>query len=174
MTEEKKEPGRTSPRVVAVNRGAEQADGRIPRRGPRHDALDAWIGRWINEGHMIEADGTHGAPITTSDVYEWAVGGFFVLHTAYGRIGDLPVGGTEIIGYDETTGTYTSHFYDSQGNITLSTLTADGDTWTYQGETTRSTVHFTDDHRVQAVLHERTDDGRTYNPSMRVTLTKIA
>lgn len=164
----------TSPRVVAVNRGTEHTDGQGPRRGPQHDALDAWVGRWINEGHMIDADGSPGAPITTCDVYEWAPGGFFVLHSAYGRIGDFPVGGTEIIGYDETTGAYTSHFFDSQGTITLSALAADGDTWTYQGPTTRSTVHFTDDHRVQTVLHERTDDAATYTPSMKVTLTKIA
>jgi hypothetical protein len=31
-------------------------------------------------------------------------GGFFVLHTAYGRIGDTAVGGTEIIGYDAESG----------------------------------------------------------------------
>src|SRR4051812_5350508 len=34
------------------------------------------------------------------DVYEWMPGGFFVLHTAYGRIGDVGGGGTEIIGFD--------------------------------------------------------------------------
>jgi hypothetical protein len=38
-----------------------------------------------------------GTTITTSDVYEWAPGGFFLLHTAYGRIGEFDVGGTEII-----------------------------------------------------------------------------
>jgi hypothetical protein len=34
-----------------------------------------------------------------SDVYEWAPGGFFVHHVAYGRIGSLDVAGSEIIGY---------------------------------------------------------------------------
>jgi len=29
---------------------------------------------------------------------------FFVLHTAYGRIGDVGSGGVEMIGFDETTG----------------------------------------------------------------------
>lgn len=39
---------------------------------------------------------------------------------------------------------------------------------------TRSTVEFSDDHRVQTVLHERTDDGATtYRPSMKVTLVKV-
>jgi hypothetical protein len=67
----------------------------------------------------------------------------------------------------------THRFFDSQGNVTISTLVARGDTWTYQGDTTRATVEFSDDHRVQTVLHERTDDGTTYQPSMRVTLVKV-
>lgn len=99
--------------------------------------------------------------------------GFFVVHTAYGRIGEFDVGGVEIIGYDEASDEYTSRFFDSQGNVTLSSLVARGDTWTYQGATTRSTVEFSDDHRVQRVLHERTDDGTTYRPSMKVTLVKV-
>ncbi|GAA3977822.1 DUF1579 domain-containing protein [Streptomyces sp. NBC_01352] len=162
----------TTPRVVAVNRGTEHADDQGSGRGPRHDALGAWVGRWINEGHVID-DGSPGPRITTSDVYEWAPGGFFLVHSAYGRIGEFDVGGTEIIGYDETSGAYRSHFFDSQGNVTVSSLVARGDTWTYQGDTTRSTVEFSDDHRVQTVLHERTDDGLTYTPSMRVTLVKV-
>lgn len=167
MTEE------TTPRVVAVNRGAEHADSQRSRRGPQHDALDAWVGGWINEGHTIDDDGSPGSTITTSDVYEWAPGGFFIVHSAYGRIGESSVGGVEIIGYDETSRVYRSHFFDSQGNVTVSSLVAHGDTWTYQGDTTRSTVEFSDNHRVQTVLHERTDDGTTYRPSMKVTLIKV-
>ncbi|WP_328362800.1 DUF1579 domain-containing protein [Streptomyces sp. NBC_00445] len=164
----------TTPRVVAVNRGTEQTTDAPPTGpGPRHRALDAWVGRWINQGHMIDEDGSPGATITTSDVYEWGPGGVFLVHSAYGRIGEFDVGGTEIIGYDETSGAYRSHFFDSQGNVTVSRLVADGDTWTYQGDTTRSTVEFSDGHRVQTVLHERTDGGTTYRPSMRVTLTKV-
>jgi len=34
-------------------------------------------------------------------------------------------------------------------------------------------VEFSDRDHVQTVLHERTDDGTTYKPSMRVTLIKI-
>jgi hypothetical protein len=57
--------------------------------------------------------------------------------------------------------------------VTVSSLVARSDTWTYQGDTTRSTVEFSDNDRVQTVLHERTDDGTTYRPSMKVTLIKV-
>lgn len=163
----------TIPRVVAVNRGTERGDGQGASRRPEHEALQGWVGRWINEGHTINDDGSPGVPITTSDVYEWAPGGFFLLHTAYGRIGEFEVGGIEIIGFDEESGEYRSQFFDSQGNVSVSGLVARGDSWTFRGETTRATVVFSEDHRVQTVLHERTDDGTTFQPSMQVTLIKF-
>ena len=164
----------TAERVVAVNRGAERSDRAASSRGEAHRALDAWIGRWINQGYMIDEHGNAGLPITTSDVYEWAPGGFFVVHTAYGRIGDLGVGGVEIIGYDAASGEYASHFFDSEGNHSTHHIVANGDTWTYHGDTTRATVEFSKGNTVQTVLHERTDDGSTIVPSMRVTLIKVA
>ena len=160
-------------RVVQLNRGVEQAAGQARIRGPQHEALEVWVGRWISNGHTIDEHGTPGLTITTSDVYEWAPGGFFILHTAFGRAGEHSGGAVEIIGYDDATGSYTSRLYDSQGNVVVSSLIADGSTWTYRGGTTRSTVEFSDDDHVQTVLHERTDDGVTYKPSMRVTLVKV-
>ncbi len=164
---------RPTPRVVQLNRGVEDAASQVRIRGPQHEALEAWVGRWINQGHTINEDGTPGLTITTSDVYEWAPGGFFIVHSAFGRAGEHSGGGVEIIGYDEASGTYISHLYDSQGNVVVSSLTARGSTWTYRGDTTRSAVEFSDDDHVQTVLHERTDDGVNYKPSMRVTLVKV-
>jgi len=100
-------------RVVAVNRGVERSEKAGPSRGEPHRALEAWIGRWINQGHTLDERGNADLPITTSDVYEWAPGGFFVLHTAYGRIGTFDGGAVELIGYDDATGEYVSNLFDS-------------------------------------------------------------
>ena len=72
-----------------------------PRPGPEHELLGVVIGKWINEGYTVATADAPSVKILTSDVYEWMPGGFFVLHTAYGRVGSTDVGGTEIIGYDE-------------------------------------------------------------------------
>jgi hypothetical protein len=56
------------------------------------------IGNWINEGATVATAGIPSVPIRTSDVYEWVPGGFFVVHTAFGKIGDTSVGGVSIIG----------------------------------------------------------------------------
>ena len=163
----------TTERVVAINRGVERSEAPVPSPGAAHRALDAWIGRWINQGHTIDEHGDVGMSITTSDIYEWAPGGFFVLHTAYGRIGEFDGGGVEIIGYDAASGEYVSNLFDSGGNHSTHRLVANDDTWTYHGDTTRATVEFSDGNTVQTVLHERTDDGSTFVPSMRVTLRKV-
>jgi VCBS repeat-containing protein len=75
----------------------------------------------------------------------------------------------EIIGYDAVTGEYASSFFDREGNRSTHRIVANGDSWTYHGDTTRATVQFSHGDTVQTVLHERTDDGSTFVPSMRVT-----
>ena len=108
-----------------------------------------------------------------SDVYEWMPGRFFVLHTAYGRIGDIDAGGTEIIGFDPASETYRIHFFDSQGNTTHHQLSAGDGAWIWHGERTRCTSIVSADSKVMAAHHERSDDGEHWVPSMEVTLTKV-
>jgi len=84
-------------RVVNVAAGVENTDRTTPVRDGRHQALALLIGKWINEGHTIETAEIPSVPILTSDVYEWAPGGFFVVHSAFGKIGETSVGGVEII-----------------------------------------------------------------------------
>jgi hypothetical protein len=147
-----------------------------PKPGPAHRRLGVFIGRWINEGRTVASADAPSVKILTSDVYEWAPGGFFVHHYAYGLVGDLSGGGIEIIGYDAARDTYSSHFFDSQGNVVVSDLTFRDGVWTWTGpwagEMHRATSVFSDDGKTQACLHERSVDGVTWEPSMEVTLTK--
>ena len=144
-----------------------------PKPRPEHQLLEVFIGKWINEGHTIGTDDAPAVSILTSDVYEWMPGGFFVLHTAYGRIGTLDVGGTEILGYDEASQQYRSYFFDSQGHSSIHELTASGDSWKWSGEQTRCTAVFTDHGKTQTAHHERLDEHGNWVPSMDVTLTKV-
>jgi hypothetical protein len=111
--------------------------------------------------------------ILTSDVYEWIPGRFAVLHTAYGRMGELDVGGVEILGYDAESGRYTSHFFDSQGHVTIDELLYDDGKWIWNGERLRTTSTFSEDGKVQHSLHEQSDDGVEWRPAMDVTLRRV-
>ena len=143
------------------------------RPSPQHRLLDILVGRWINEGETVASADAPAVKILTSDVYEWMPGGFFVVHTAYGRIGDVDVGGTELIGYDEASENYRTHFFDSQGGITTEDLTIRDGVWTWQGTATRATGTFSADGRTLPVRHERSDDGVNWVPAMEVTLSKV-
>jgi hypothetical protein len=143
------------------------------RRLPEHDAMSSLVGKWITVGETIPTDGAPALEIRASDVYEWVPGGFFVVHIAYGRIGDSDVGGIELIGYDPQAKKYHAHFFDSQGNVSTQDLTFSEGSWVWSGEHARATGTLSDDGRTMPTLHEWSDDGVNWRPSMDVTLHKV-
>lgn len=136
-------------------------------------ALDVFIGRWITQRASEAAPGQAAVPIVCSDVYEWAAGGRFVLHTAYGLIGGVTVGAIEMIGYDEASQAYRSQLFDSLGNVSTHELVPGEDSCVWTGTATRCTATFSAGGTVQTARHERTEDGVRYEPSMLVTLRKV-
>jgi hypothetical protein len=157
--------------VVRVASGVESTEQPAPVRDRRHRALEVLVGRWINEGHTIATEQVPSLPILTSDVYELAPGGFFVVHSAYGKIGEISVGGVEIIGVDGDA--YLSTLYDSFGNVHSSRVEIEGDVIRWIGARTRCTATIADRGRTQIARHEASADGITFAPSMDVTLRKV-
>lgn len=147
--------------------------GMQAQRSSELDRLNVFIGKWMNEGYTVETAQAPSTKITTSDVYEWLPGKFFVLHTAYGRIGDMDVGGVEILGYDPTNREFFSRFFDSSGNLHEDSLTVAGDNWTWKGKTTGCTAVFTERGKVQTAHHVRLDENGKWVPSMEVVLVKV-
>jgi hypothetical protein len=106
-------------------------------------------------------DGRHEAP-----------GEFFVVHSAFGKIGDRSVGGVEIIGVDGEA--YSSTFYDSFGNVHRSRLEMQGDLLRWTGDRTRCTATLADGGVTQVARHESSADSVSWTASMDVTLRKVA
>jgi hypothetical protein len=142
---------------------------KIPELAP----LNVFIGRWLTEGETVAEGAAPADPIVASDVYEWAPGGRFVMHPAYGRVGSVTVGGLEVIGHDASTGQFQTHFFDSEGNTVRETLSYRDGVWTWQGVRVRCRGEFSKDGRTLVARHERSDDGEHWRPSMTVTLRKI-
>jgi Protein of unknown function (DUF1579) len=143
------------------------------QRLPEHDLLNTLIGRWITAGTTVSPDGSQTLELHASDVYEWVAGGVFVVHTAYGYIGETQVGGIEMIGYDPETGKFRTHFFDSQGTVTNQDLTLQDRTWTWTIAHARATGVLGEDGRSISTLHEWSDDGVNWRPSMDITLRKV-
>jgi hypothetical protein len=159
--------------VKSIVAGLTRDQGQARMSGAEQRALDVFIGKWLTVGRIIERPSIPSVHILASDVYEWVPGGFFVLHSAYGRIGDISVGAIEILWHDPAAGHYRSKLFDSQGNVVESTLTLEDGVWTWARETTRCFATFSDDGSTQTAHHERSDDGVTWQPNMEVTLTKV-
>lgn len=156
------------------NNGVIQSQKQAPQPMRQHKNLAVFIGNWITEGFTIKAAGLPSVKILACDVYTWMPDGFFVLHTAYGLIGKMNVGGTEILGYDRINKKYFSRFYDSRGNVNESVLTRDGDSWTWRGQTTGCTSVFTENGTIQTAHHVRLDENHDWVPAMEVVLTKCS
>jgi hypothetical protein len=159
--------------IKAVAAGLERTSHHAATPGPEHRNLDIFIGKWINTGHTAPRPGVPSAEILTSDIHEWAPGGFVVIRSAYGLIGDIAVGAVEIISHDPAAGCYRAQLFDSQGNTSVSQLSEADGVWTWTGQRARCTATFSDDGTIQTAHHERSDDGLTWQPSMDVTLRKI-
>lgn len=73
--------------------------------------------------------------VTGTDVYEWAPGGFFLVHHVDVTVGDRSVRAIEIIGErDPASGAFIARAHDNDGGVTimLATIDADG-VWTFTG-----------------------------------------
>ena len=142
-------------------------------RGPEYDQLEVLIGKWINVGKTEPMGNEPPLDITTSDIYEWLPGKYWILHTAYGIIGNIDGGGVEMIGYNHETGKYVSYFYDSQGNVSQHEIVVEDDTMHWRGEITGCTAVFTENGKVQTANHVRLDENGQWVPSMKVVLRKV-
>ena len=97
---------------------------------------------------------------------------FFVVHEAFGRIGETSVGAVEIIGVDGAA--YRSAFCNSFGNVHHSRLEIAGEVLRWAGDRTRCTVTMAGGGMTQVVRHEASADGVNWTASMNVTLRKVA
>ena len=166
------------------------ADGQRDASAPDPEVrrLGAIVGRWRSEGHVV---GTLQVPVTGTDVYEWAPGGFFLVHHVDVTVGDRSVRAIEIIGErDPDSGAFIARAYDNDGNVTLMHATIDADgVWTFTGggdvapaarpgaadatEAVRSTLTVSADGTSMTARWERSDDGLVWEPWMNMTFTRL-
>ena len=138
-------------------------------------------------GHVV---GTPQVPVTGTDVYEWAPGGFFLVHHVDVTVGDRSVRAIEIIGErDPDSGAFIARAYDNDGNVTLmpppSTRTGSGRSpvggrcpsgpagAADATEAVRSTLTVSADGTSMTARWERSDDGLVWEPWMNMTFTRL-
>jgi hypothetical protein len=96
------------------------------------DPLDALVGRWRTDGHVVDQPGVR---IAGTDTYRWLHGGKVLVHDVDVMVGDRPVRALELIGeHDDATGTWTARAFDDAGQVTTMRAAVDGrGVWVFTG-----------------------------------------
>jgi hypothetical protein len=142
------------------------------KRGPEHERLDVFVGRWHTRGEILAGGANAAATLEAIDTYEWLPGGFFLLHHVDGRMGGEVVQALEIIGYDASRPGYFTHAFDSQGRFSSYESELRDGALTIRGRTERFSGQFSPDGGTLTGSWERSDDGGRWSPWMKVTLKK--
>jgi hypothetical protein len=117
---------------IVLAQGAPQ----MPKPGPEHKRLNYFVGKWTGAGDSKESPFGPAGKFTFSESNQWFPGGFFVVtHSDYkGPMGTAK--GLAEIGYDSEAKAYTYHAIDSMGFEISAKGQVEGDTWTWQSEST--------------------------------------
>jgi hypothetical protein len=153
----------------------------------RHERLWSIAGRWATDGYVI-ADPP--VPVTGFDTYEVLAGGYFLVHHVDVTVGEQPVRAIEIIGEPEPSGDgFLARSFDDRGSWEVMRVTVDDEGVFHfaggpdvapaarpaDGETAsvRSTLTLAADGGSMTALWERSPDGRTWEPWMRISFRKL-
>ncbi len=140
------------------------------------DRLDALIGTWRTEGWTIGPTGAAAERIVATDTYERLPGGG-LLHLVDARVGDRPVEGAEIIGYDPARRGYVTQYFGSDGASAY--VASIGEyrgalVWAMASKSGRFTGTFNHDRTVITGRWEARDQDSRWCPWMNITLTRAS
>jgi hypothetical protein len=158
---------------------AQKPEG-LPKPGPEHQRLAAFVGNWTIEGDMKPGPMGAGGKMTGTDRIDWVPGNFFIQRLYQGKSPMGEMQGLEILGYDAARKVYTFNSFDSLGMRGSGTLTVKGNTWTSTGTATmgtavihdRCTLDFGAGATTLTVKCDMSTDGKSWTPTFEGKATK--
>lgn len=167
--------------VVSISTGALFAQKpEMPKPGPEHQQLGAFVGNWTFEGEMKPGPMGPGGKITGTDRIQWLPGNFFVERRFEGKGPMGEMRGVEILGYDSAKKVHTFNVFDSMGVMGSGTMTLSDSTWTATGTGSmggtvfhdRCTLAFGAASTTLTIKCEMSADGTTWAPTFEGKATK--
>jgi hypothetical protein len=154
--------------------------GPPPVRGPAHERLGVFVGRWHAEGMSYggpdqdpEAPRARGVPWISGELTEWHPGGFFIVQDEDATIGSQSLITHAMIGWNAGAGHYVAHAIENHGFYRRHIVRNHGAIWTFTASTERATVEFSDDGERQSVLWEWRPSGETWLPLCERTNVRV-
>jgi hypothetical protein len=145
-----------------------------PARHPALERLDAFVGEWSVETSLGPAEGRA--------VFDWDLGGQFLVERA--EVPDVPEApdGLLIVGLDHDREGYTQHYFDSRGVARLYKMTFSDGVWTLLRDAPdftpldfqqRFVGEFGADGRIISGRWETSTDGATWELDFDLTYRKV-
>ena len=152
----------------------------MPKPGPEHQRLSAFVGTWTFEGEMKPGPMGPGGKMTGTDRIQWMPGNFFVERRFEGKGPMGEVKGLEVLGYDAGKKVHTYRFFDNMGMTGSGTFTIKGDTWTASGTSDMAGTTFHDrcnltfggGGKTLTIACEMSSDGKSWTPAFQGKATK--
>jgi Protein of unknown function (DUF1579) len=152
----------------------------LPTPSAEHKQLGVWVGKWnaegqsYAEGHSNKSLQVSSVKMTSVETFEWLLDGFFLVHRWDGHVDDAEFKGMEVIGYDASSQTYCSRFFDNAGNAPTYQVTVRDNVWTYIGELQRATFEFSDDGNTMTTHWDwKKSDDDNWLPLCDLKVTKV-
>lgn len=122
--------------LLLVGLGMSQAPTGPPKPGPEHLKLAYFAGKWTSEGDMKPSSFGPGGKFWSSSNCEWFDGNFALVCHSDGKMQTGSIKGLSVMAWDPAAKTYTYFSTNSWGQGGFSRGTVEGDTWTWNNETT--------------------------------------
>lgn len=133
--------------------------------------LEVLIGKWSNETHFRTDPENEGTGTIT---YEWMEGGFFIVeHFENSFSKEKPHKGIRIIGFDESKGCCTAHFFDSFGYTRQYEVSIEDNLLKIAGEFERYSGAISENGRKITGTWEQAKDGTNWQYLCDVRQTKL-
>ncbi len=109
----------------------------LPKPNPALKRLERLVGTWNIEGRTLDSKDNNVSGRVTID---WLPGGFFLQQRGEIEVMGLKVHALEIVGYDASTDTFSSHVFSNMGEVVARYY------WDVQGDVV---THWTEEFRAK-------------------------
>lgn len=126
------------------------SESKSPARGPEHEALDVFYGKWRVEGssyatgQVAKDPKANAEPWVSDEISEWIPGKFFLIQRWTAKVGEAPFQGLGVMAWDADAKSYVTRAFDNLGVFNEYATKVDGNVWTLTGKTARARIEFTD------------------------------
>ena len=134
--------------------------------------LSFLIGKWNTHGMTIASTDSPAVVISGTDIYEWGLGGQFIVHTVAVQMGDEKVETAEYIG-SEGPNAFIMYAFDNKGKVSMmmASLNQSGNL-VIQGDGMRSVLQYSLDGHEMTAIWERSEGNSAWKPWMTMNFNK--